>query len=127
MDPRYDRFSAFCSAVRWDNPNVRSFRSTGSRDRLTRVGSAAFACVVGLLLILAWSGSAKAAVTCPNPNPVVNENQCKTGSSNWQVFDYSHDLGGYTTQTSVDLGQDVVLKIARNAPVSPQKTVNIDV
>ncbi|MGC1165812.1 MAG: PKD domain-containing protein [Solirubrobacterales bacterium] len=87
----------------------------------------AFACVVGLLLILAWSATAKAAVTCPNPNPVVDENQCKAGSSNWQVFDYSQDLGGYTTQTSVDLGEDVVLKIGRNAPIAPQRTVNIDV
>ncbi len=127
MNPRYDRFSAFYSPVRWNNPNVRSLRPTGSRDRLTRLGSAAFACVVGLLLILAWSGTAKAAVSCPNSNPVVNENQCKTGSANWQVFDYSHDLGGYTTKTSVDLGEDVVLKIGRDAPVAPQKTVNIDV
>jgi PKD repeat protein len=87
----------------------------------------AFACLVGLLVILAWSGTAKAAVSCPNPNPVVNENQCKTGSSNWQVFDYSQNLGGYTTKTSVNLGEDVVLKIGRNAPVAPQKTVNIDV
>jgi PKD repeat protein len=127
MIPRYDRFSTFCSAARWDNSNVRSLRHSGSRDRLTRLGSAAFACVVGLLLLLAWSGSAKAAVSCPNSNPVVNENQCKTGSSNWQVFDYSHDLGGYTTKTSVNLGEDVVLKIGRDAPISPQKTVNIDV
>ncbi len=127
MNPRYDRFSAFYTAVRWDNPNVRSLRPAGSRDRLTRLGSATFACVVGLLLILAWSGTAKAAVSCPNSNPVVDENQCKTGSANWQVFDYSHDLGGYTTRSSVDLGEDVVLKIGRNAPIAPQKTVNIDV
>ncbi len=127
MDPRYDRFSAFCGSVRWDNSNVRSLRPAGSRGHLTRLGEMAFACVVGLLLILAWSGTAKAAVSCPNANPVIDENQCKTGSANWQVFDYSHDLGGYTTKTSVDLGEDVVLKIGRDAPVAPQKTVNIDV
>jgi PKD repeat protein len=127
MNPRYDRFSAFRRPVRWDNPNMRSLRPSESRNRLTRLGELTFACVVGLLLVLAWSGSAKAAVTCPNANPVINENQCKTGSANWQVFDYSHDLGGYTTQTSVDLGQDVVLKIGRDAPVAPQRTVNIDV
>jgi PKD repeat protein len=129
MNRRYDRFSAFETAIHWDTANVRSFRPAGLRGgRLTRLGELAFACAVGLLLILAWTGTARAAdPPCPNPNPVVNENVCKTGSSNWQVTDYSHDLGGYTTKTSVDLGEDVVLKIGRDASIAPQKTVNIDV
>jgi PKD repeat protein len=127
MNRRYDRFSTFCRPVHWETSSVRDLRPTGSRERLTRLGELAFACVVGLLLILAWSGTAKAAVSCPNSNPIVNENECKTGTSNWQVFDYSRNLGGYTTKTSVNLGEDVVLKIGRNAPVAPQKTVNIDV
>ncbi|HEX5713921.1 MAG TPA: PKD domain-containing protein [Solirubrobacterales bacterium] len=95
---------------------------------MTRPVGVALACLFALLAIAcAGASSAQAAVSCPNPNPVLNENECKTGSSSWQVFDYSKDLGGFTTQTSVDLGEDVVLKIGRNGPVSPQRTVNIDV
>jgi PKD repeat protein len=86
------------------------------------------ACAIGLLLLCTAIGPADAgAVTCPNANPVVNENQCKTGSASWQVNDYSQNLGGFTTRPSVDLGEDVVLKIGRNGPVSPTRTVNIDV
>ena len=85
------------------------------------------ACVVGLLLFIAAIGPAKAsAVTCPNANPVVNENQCKTGTSSWEVNEDSPNLGGFTTQSSVNLGESVVLKIGRNGPVSPTRTVKID-
>src|SRR4029078_4477922 len=73
-------------------------------------------------------GPAKAdAAVCPNPNPVVNENQCKTGSTGWTINNYSQNRGVFTPRTSVDLGEDVVLKIGRNGPVSPTRTVNIDV
>jgi hypothetical protein len=93
--------------------------------RSGRLGILLTACL--LLWLAAVPGSAEAAVTCPNPNPVVDENQCHTGTSSWQVNDYSLDLGGFTTQTSVNLGQSVSLKIARNAPVSSNATVNIGV
>ncbi|HEX6781220.1 MAG TPA: PKD domain-containing protein [Solirubrobacterales bacterium] len=83
---------------------------------------------IGLLLLTAAFGPANAgAATCPNANPVVNENQCKTGSSAWQVNEYSKNLGGFTTRSSVDLGESVTLKIGRNGPVSPTRTVNIQV
>jgi YD repeat-containing protein len=86
------------------------------------------ACAVGLLLLTALIGPAKAAaVTCPNANPVVNENQCKTGTSSWEVNEDSPNLGGFTTQSSVNLGEPVVLKIGRNGPVSPTRTVKIEV
>src|SRR5215207_11058928 len=129
MSPSSDRFSDFCPTDRWDNPSVPSLRQAGVSKASSRPGGTALACVLLVLLAIACVGasSAQAAVTCPNPNPVLNENQCKTGSSSWQVFDYSKDLGGYTTKTSVDLGEDVVLKIGRNGPVAPQRTVNIDV
>jgi PKD repeat protein len=79
------------------------------------------------LLFLLGPARAQADVVCPNPVPVVNENQCHTGTSAWQVNDYSQSLGGFTTKTSVDLGESVTLKIARNGPVSPTRTVNIAV
>src|SRR6476620_2096007 len=112
MTARTGFFWDFCSPRRWENWTVRQL----------------LACAIGLTLLAASIGPAKAgAVTCPNANPVVNENQCKTGSANWQVNDYSQNLGGFTTRPSVDLGEDVVLKIGRNGPVSPTRTVNIDV
>ena len=58
--------------------------------------------------------SADAAVNCPNPNPVVNENNCMgPGSTAWRLTDYEPDgIAGYATESSVDLGQSVTLKIA---------------
>jgi len=89
----------------------------------------AFLCAFGLLLlaVVSISPSTASAVTCPNANPVVNENQCKTGTSSWEVSDYSLNLGGFTTQSSVNLGESVTLKIGRNGPVSPTRTVSIAV
>ncbi|HEU4943669.1 MAG TPA: N,N-dimethylformamidase beta subunit family domain-containing protein, partial [Solirubrobacterales bacterium] len=83
----------------------------------------------GIALLLACLGPARvqADVACPNPVPVVNENQCKAGTTAWRTDNDSADLGGFTTQTSVNLGESVTLKIARNAPVSPTKTASIAV
>src|SRR4051794_25788373 len=112
MIPSYVRFWNFRPASRWENWTVRQ----------------AFSCALGLLLLAAVSiaPSSASAVTCPNANPVVNENQCKTGTSSWEVNENSKNLGGFTTQSSVNLGESVVLKIARNGPVSPTRTVKID-
>jgi YD repeat-containing protein len=82
---------------------------------------------VVLCLLLFSPAHAAAEVTCPNPVPVVNENQCKTGTTAWRTEEDSANLGGFPTQTSVNLGESVTLKIARNAPVSPTKTVTIAV
>jgi PKD repeat protein len=112
MTARTGRFSDFSPTTRRGNPGVRHL----------------LACAIGLLLLLSAIGPAKAgAAVCPNANPVVNENQCKTGSSAWQINDYSPNLGGFTTKSSVDLGESVTLKIGRNGPVSPTRTVNIQV
>ncbi len=112
MSARSGRFWDFCTPCHRDNWTVRQL----------------LACAVGILLLTALIGPAKAgAVTCPNANPVLNENQCKTGTSSWEVNDYSSNLGGFTTQSSVNLGESVVLKIGRNGPVSPTRTVKIDV
>ena len=112
MSARTGRIWDFQPALRWENWTVRQL----------------LACVIGLILLTAAIGPAKAgAAVCPNPNPVVNENQCKTGSSAWQIGDYSKNLGGFPTRSSVDLGESATLKIGRNGPVSPTRTVNIQV
>ena len=69
-----------------------------------------------------------AAVSCPNANPVVNENNCMgAGSQGWRLGNFSENIAGYTTQTSFAKGASVPLKIARNAPILPQTRVDITV
>jgi PKD repeat protein len=76
---------------------------------------------------LAFAPHAGAAVSCPNANPVVNENNCKgAGTTAWELADYDPNLGGFATSPSVDVGQSVTLKIGRNAPLSGA-TVDISV
>jgi PKD repeat protein len=68
------------------------------------------------------------AVSCPNANPVVNENNCMgAGSQGWRLGNFSENIAGYPTQTSFAKGASVPLKIARNAPILPQTRVDITV
>jgi PKD repeat protein len=68
--------------------------------------------LLGATLLL--PAHASAAVTCPNPVPVVNENNCKgPGSTAWQLTNYDQGgITGFATQSSVNLGQSVKLKVA---------------
>ena len=65
-------------------------------------------------LLIVPATQADAAVTCPNANPVVNENNCMgAGSSAWQLTDFEPGgITGYATQSSVNLGSSVTLRIA---------------
>jgi YD repeat-containing protein len=67
--------------------------------------------------LLALPASAGAAVSCPNANPVVNENNCMgAGSTAWQLTSYDQDgITGYATKSSVNLGESVTLRIANQA------------
>jgi hypothetical protein len=128
--PRNGCFSSFQSGFHQDNESVRDHRDNGALRGHLGIREMVLAAVVASLCLFALAvlpGRASAAVTCPNPIPVVNENQCKTGTTSWEINDASPDLGGYTTKTSVNLGESVVLKVGRDAPVSPTKTVNIAV
>ncbi len=64
--------------------------------------------------LLALPGHAGAAVSCPNSNPVVNENNCMgAGSTAWQLTNYDQSgITGYATKSSVNLGESVPLRIA---------------
>jgi PKD repeat protein len=83
--------------------------------------------------IVAWgllSSSAAPAetVTCPNPIPVVNENNCLgEGTSDWLFQNYDEGIAGYATQTSFNVGQSVPLKIARDTTTPGGTKVNIEV
>jgi len=84
------------------------------------------ACVIGPLSLGAPSGASAAEVACPNSNPIVNENNCMgPGTTANQLSNYSESIGGFTTQTSYQLGQDIQLKIGTSAPSFPATSVNI--
>ncbi len=67
--------------------------------------------------LLALPGTAGAAVSCPNSNPVVNENNCMgAGSTAWRLTNYDQDgITGYATKSSVNLGESLTLRIANQA------------
>ncbi len=65
-----------------------------------------------LVGVLAPAPSAFGA-TCPNPNPVVHENNCQgAGTSAWRLTNYdTNGVAGFATQPSVNVGSPVTLKI----------------
>ncbi len=68
------------------------------------------------------------AVTCPNGNPIVNENNCMgAGTTAYDMTKYDDNIGGFSVQTSYNLGQSVQLKIGRNLSGLPTSKANIDV
>jgi hypothetical protein len=93
------------------------------------LGRALTKIVLMAAMAVAITGSpAQGAVSCPNANPVLNENNCQgAGTSAWRMVKYSDDIGGFATKTSVNLGQDVALKIGRNAPLFPATSVDVSV
>src|SRR6204780_573970 len=85
-------------------------------------------CALAPALLGAVPGGAAGAVTCPNSNPIVNENNCTgAGTTAKELSNYSEDIGGFTTQTSYELGENVALKIGTDAPSFPGTVVNIGV
>ena len=58
----------------------------------------------------------------------MQENNCAgAGTTAWRLANPSENVAGFATQTSFNLGQNVPLKIARNAPVMPATKVDISV
>jgi YD repeat-containing protein len=80
-------------------------------------------------LILVIAGAPEAhAVTCPNGNPIVQENNCAgAGTTAWQLDNPNENIAGYATQSSFAKGANIPLKIARNQPTFPATKVNIKV
>jgi hypothetical protein len=86
-------------------------------SRLPSLAVLVLAGLIALTVISLTQASSAEAVTCPNANPVINENQCKgAGTTAWRLQNYnSIDVAGFPTQTSVNVGQSVTLKIARSS------------
>jgi PKD repeat protein len=80
------------------------------------------------LLMLGGPARAAAEVSCPNANPIVNENNCMgAGTTANRLSHESESIGGFTTQTSYNAGENVQLKIGTSAPSFPATSVNIAV
>jgi PKD repeat protein len=106
--------------------------SAMSNRRTARVGSGLLACLMlaYLLVLLCGPARASAAVSCPNANPIVNENSCMgegTTANQTAIENYTEDIGGFTPQTSYQLGENVPLKIGTDLPSFPGTSVNISV
>jgi PKD repeat protein len=100
-------------------------------DRRATRYSGLLACLTLLcaLLLLCSPGRA-AAATCPNANPIVNENNCMgegTDANQEAIENYSDDIGAFTPQTNYALGENVPLKIGTDLPSFPGTSVNVAV
>jgi PKD repeat protein len=101
--------------------------SDAVRVRVLRRSLAFVVLLAGVALAAAIApAGASAAVSCPNSNPVVNENNCMgSGTSAWQLQNYSDNIGGYATQTSYNIGSSVPLKIGTS--LAAGQKVNLSV
>ena len=101
-----------------------------SGARRARAALLAAILLVLALLALAIPRAASAAVSCPNANPIVNENNCMgegTTANQSALDNYSEDIGGFPTQTSFNLGEDIPLKIGTDLGSFPTTEVDISV
>ena len=87
----------------------------------------ALALASSIAFVLGITATASAAVTCPNSNPIVNENNCMgAGSTGWQITNGdSGGVVGFAVQPSYNIGSPVQLKIASSNPSGV--TVNVSV
>jgi PKD repeat protein len=95
-----------------------------------RSGLLALLIAICALFALATAAQSDAAVTCPNANPIVNENNCKgegTEENQLAIENYSEDIGGFTPQSSYNLGEGVPLKLGTDEGSFPGTSVNISV
>jgi PKD repeat protein len=87
----------------------------------------ALAALAATAAVLLLARPAAADVSCPSDIPVVQENNCSgPGSEGWRLVEFSPNVAGFTTKTSVNLGEDVTLKLGR-ASTSAAASVKVDV
>jgi PKD repeat protein len=99
---------------------------------MVRVGYGLLASLIAgcILLLCGAPARAQAAVTCPNANPIVNENNCMgegTTENQSALENYSEDIGGFSTQSSYQVGENIPLKIGTDLPSFPSASINIAV
>ncbi len=85
------------------------------------------ATLAALVAVLLLPHDARADVSCPSDIPVVQENSCSgPGSDGWRLVEYSPDVAGFATKTSVNRGENVTLKLGR-VNTSAAASVRVDV
>jgi len=89
------------------------------------------ALLAGFAMLLGAGATRAEAVTCPNSNVIVNENNCEGAgtTANREALEsgYSEDIGGFTPATSYNPGENIPLKIGTDEPSFPGTTVNISI
>jgi PKD repeat protein len=101
-----------------------------SHPSAARIARGLLASLIASLFLIALVASRADAVSCPNANPIVNENNCMgegTTENQSAVENYSEDLGAFTTQTSYNLGENVPIKIGTDLSSFPGTNVNVSV
>jgi YD repeat-containing protein len=94
---------------------------------LPQLRNFALATLVAAAAVLLLAQPAAADVSCPSDIPVVQENNCSgPGSDGWRLVEYTPDVAGFTTKTSVNLGESVTLKLGR-VNTSAAANVKVDV
>ncbi len=109
----------------------RALTDAQAMPRALRVALALLVLLAAVYALAMAGGSARAQaaeVSCPSANPIVNENNCMgEGTEANRLSNYSETLGGFTTQTSYNRGENVQLKIGTSASSFPATSVNINV
>src|SRR5215218_5364085 len=86
-----------------------------------------FAALAALAVLLFAPDGASADVSCPSDIPVVQENSCSgPGSDGWRLVEYSPNVAGFATKTSVNRGESVTLELGR-VNTSAAASVKLDV
>ncbi len=101
-----------------------------SHPHAARVGRGLLAALIVSLLLFAFGAARADAVTCPNANPIVNENNCMgegTTENQAALENYTEDIGGFTSQSSYELGENIPIKIGTDLPSFPSTEVNVSV
>jgi PKD repeat protein len=69
-----------------------------------------------LVALLAPGAASAAAVECPAPNPVLQENNCEgAGTDGWRLVEYSPNVAGFSVKTSYAAGEAVQIKLGRES------------
>ncbi len=110
-------------------PRARTLRAPAGHSTLLALLATLIAAFTAIALCGPTSALA-AEVSCPNANPIVNENNCMgegTTANQSAIENYSEDIGGFTTQSGYELGENMPIKIGTDEPSFPGTTVNIAV
>ena len=91
-------------------PRARTLRAPAGHSTLLALLATLVAGFLAAIAIWGPTSALAAEVSCPNANPIVNENNCMgegTTANQSAIENYSEDLGGFTTQSGYELGENV--------------------